>query len=116
MRHQRKGPAEFAERDELRCLECYTIAGMEELDVLSMGADDCVTKIPARGAMKSSLAWMPDMTPRELATLAPLVVLTLFFGIYPAPILDTVAASIENLLKSVQVAATHIDTITLTMK
>ena len=65
---------------------------------------------------KSSLAWMPDMTPRELATLAPLVVLTLFFGIYPAPILDTVAASIENLLKSVQVAATHIDTITLTMK
>jgi NADH-quinone oxidoreductase subunit M len=65
---------------------------------------------------KSTLAWMPDMTPRELATLAPLVVLTLFFGVYPAPILDTVAASVEALLKSVQVAATHLDTITLTMK
>ena len=25
-----------------------------------MGADDCVTKIPAGGAMKSSLAWMRE--------------------------------------------------------
>ncbi len=65
---------------------------------------------------KSSLAWMPDMTPRELATLAPLVVLTIFFGVYPAPVLDTFAASVENLLKSVQLAAVHLDTITLTMK
>jgi NADH-quinone oxidoreductase subunit M len=65
---------------------------------------------------KSSLSWMPDMTPRELMTLAPLLVLTLFFGVYPAPILDTVAASVENLLKTVQVAAAHLDTITLTMK
>jgi NADH-quinone oxidoreductase subunit M len=59
---------------------------------------------------------MPDMTPRELMTLAPLLVLTLFFGVYPAPILDTVAASVENLLKTMQVAAAHLDTITLTMK
>jgi len=65
---------------------------------------------------KSSLSWMPDMTPRELMTLAPLLVLTLFFGVYPAPILDTVAASVENLLKTMQVAAAHLDTITLTMK
>jgi NADH-quinone oxidoreductase subunit M len=65
---------------------------------------------------KESLAWMPDMTPRELAMLAPLVILTLFFGVYPAPILDTVAASVEGLLKSVQVAAAHLDTITLSMK
>jgi NADH-quinone oxidoreductase subunit M len=53
---------------------------------------------------KPSLQWMPDMTRREFATLAPLVVLTLFFGIYPAPILDIVGASVEQLLKSVQVA------------
>jgi NADH-quinone oxidoreductase subunit M len=65
---------------------------------------------------KSSLSWMPDMTPRELMTLAPLLVLTLFFGVYPAPILDTVAASVENLLKTMQVAAAHLDTLTLTMK
>jgi NADH-quinone oxidoreductase subunit M len=53
---------------------------------------------------KPSLQWMPDMTRREFATLAPLVILTLFFGIYPAPILDIVGASVEQLLKSVQVA------------
>ncbi len=65
---------------------------------------------------KPALTWMPDMTPRELVILAPLVVLTLFFGVYPAPILDTVAASVENLLKSVQVAAATLETVTLSMK
>ena len=34
---------------------------------------------------KPALMHLPDMTPRELATLAPLVVLTIFFGAYPAP-------------------------------
>ncbi len=53
---------------------------------------------------KPNLAWMPDMTPRELATLAPLVILTLLFGIYPAPIMDVIGASVENLIKSVQTA------------
>ena len=65
---------------------------------------------------KPGLQWIPDMTPRELACLAPLVLLTLLFGVYPAPILDTFAASVENLLKSVQLAAANIDTITLSMK
>ena len=65
---------------------------------------------------KANLQWMPDMTPRELATLAPLVILTILFGIYPAPLLDTFAASVENLLKSVQLAQGALDTITLTMK
>lgn len=41
-------------------LSAFARPGMEELDVLTMGADDCVTKIPAGGAMKSSLAWMRD--------------------------------------------------------
>ena len=44
------------------------------------------------------------MTPREFATLAPLVILTLLFGIYPAPIMDAIGASVENLIKSVQTA------------
>ncbi len=57
---------------------------------------------------KPDLAWMPDMTRREFAFMAPLVVLTLFFGVYPAPILDTVGASVENLMKSLQVAALHL--------
>jgi NADH-quinone oxidoreductase subunit M len=56
---------------------------------------------------KPELGWMPDMTRREFAVMAPLVVLTVFFGVYPAPILDTVGASVENLMKSLQFAALH---------
>jgi NADH-quinone oxidoreductase subunit M len=54
---------------------------------------------------KPTLEWMPDITRREFATLAPLLVLTLLFGIYPAPILDVIGASVENLLKSLPAAA-----------
>jgi NADH-quinone oxidoreductase subunit M len=54
---------------------------------------------------KSALAHMADMTPRELLTLAPLIILTVFFGVYPAPILDIFGASVENLTQSVQKAA-----------
>ncbi|MCA0434185.1 MAG: NADH-quinone oxidoreductase subunit M [Proteobacteria bacterium] len=65
---------------------------------------------------KPELKWMPDMTPRELVCLAPLVVFTILFGVYPAPVLDTVSASVENLLKSVQVAQASLDAVTLSMK
>jgi NADH-quinone oxidoreductase subunit M len=65
---------------------------------------------------KSDLTWMPDVTPRELATLAPLVLLTVYFGVYPAPILDVVSASVDEILKSLKVAALHIDAAHLAMK
>jgi NADH-quinone oxidoreductase subunit M len=54
---------------------------------------------------KPTLEWMPDVTRREFATLAPLLILTILFGIYPAPILDVIGASVENLLKSLPAAA-----------
>ena len=54
---------------------------------------------------KSSLMHLPDMTPRELMTLGPLVVLTIFFGVYPAPILDIFGASVEALIKPLNEAA-----------
>ena len=54
---------------------------------------------------KSSLAHIVDMTPRELATLAPLAILTIFFGVYPSPVLDIFGTSVENLMKSVKIAA-----------
>ncbi len=54
---------------------------------------------------KPNLEWMPDITRREFATLLPLLLLTLFFGIYPTPILDVIGASVENLLKSLPAAA-----------
>jgi NADH-quinone oxidoreductase subunit M len=47
---------------------------------------------------KSSLAHIVDITPRELAMLAPLVILTLFFGIYPSPLLDLFGAPVEAIL------------------
>jgi NADH-quinone oxidoreductase subunit M len=57
---------------------------------------------------KPELGGMPDMTRREFAALVPLVTLTVLFGVYPAPILDTVGASVENLMKSLQLAAQHL--------
>ena len=45
------------------------------------------------------------MTPREVMTLGPLLVLTVFFGAYPAPILDIFGASVENLIKPLAQAA-----------
>ncbi len=53
---------------------------------------------------KASLAHIVDMTPRELMTLAPLAILTLFFGIYPAPILNLFGVPVEAILKSISVA------------
>lgn len=47
---------------------------------------------------KPSLAGMKDLTFREIITLGPLVVLTILFGVYPKPILDMSAASVQNLV------------------
>jgi NADH-quinone oxidoreductase subunit M len=72
----------------------------------------------AFGALvKVSLKHIPDMTPRELATLAPLAVLAIFFGVYPAPILDLFGVPVESLLKSLQLASAHLsDAATLALR
>jgi NADH-quinone oxidoreductase subunit M len=54
---------------------------------------------------KPALMHLPDMTPRELATLLPLIVLTVFFGVYPAPILDLFGPSVETIIKPLNEAA-----------
>ncbi len=51
---------------------------------------------------KDSLKKIADMTPREAACLLPLVVLTIFYGVYPAPILDLFSVSVDNLVTQVQ--------------
>jgi NADH-quinone oxidoreductase subunit M len=48
---------------------------------------------------KPSLANIADLSWREIAILAPLVVLTLYYGVHPQPILDASAASAEALIK-----------------
>jgi NADH-quinone oxidoreductase subunit M len=51
---------------------------------------------------KDSLKAILDMNPREMAVIVPLIVLTIFFGFYPAPILDATAASVEALVTHYQ--------------
>ena len=49
---------------------------------------------------KPSLAHMMDLDAREIIVLAPLVVLTILFGVYPKPVLDMSAASVTALLEN----------------
>jgi NADH-quinone oxidoreductase subunit M len=44
---------------------------------------------------KPSLQGILDLDTREIVVLAPLVILTILFGVYPAPILDATAASVN---------------------
>jgi NADH-quinone oxidoreductase subunit M len=47
---------------------------------------------------KDTLKAMLDLTPKEAAVLVPLVVLTILFGFYPAPILDATQGSVEAMV------------------
>jgi len=49
---------------------------------------------------KANLRYIADLTWREVAVMTPLILLTIFFGFYPAPILDASAASVDALIKS----------------
>jgi NADH-quinone oxidoreductase subunit M len=49
---------------------------------------------------KPSLAGIKDMGAREMLIFAPLVVLTILFGVAPKPVLDMSAASVANLLEN----------------
>ena len=51
---------------------------------------------------KERLMEIMDLTSREKLILIPLVVLTLFFGLYPAPIMDVTAVSVDNLIQNYQ--------------
>jgi NADH-quinone oxidoreductase subunit M len=58
---------------------------------------------------KQSLKGMLDLDRREIAVLVPLIVLTIMFGFWPAPILDATAASVnlvaENFANAIGAAA-----------
>jgi NADH-quinone oxidoreductase subunit M len=57
-------------------------------------------KIVFGALVKSSLATIKDLTFRECLTLVPLVALTILFGVYPKPVLDLSAASVQNLVNN----------------
>jgi NADH-quinone oxidoreductase subunit M len=44
------------------------------------------------------------MGPREIGIMAPLVLLTILFGVYPAPILDVTAVSVKKLVTQYEAA------------
>lgn len=54
---------------------------------------------------KESLKGMLDLSAREKLILYPLVVLVIFFGVYPAPLLDATAVSVEALVNNVSLSA-----------
>ncbi len=53
---------------------------------------------------KNSLRTIADMNTRELAIMVPLIVLTIFFGVYPAPVMNVIAVSSEHLISNYNTA------------
>jgi NADH-quinone oxidoreductase subunit M len=53
---------------------------------------------------KQALMGILDLDRREMLVLVPLVFLTILFGFYPAPILDTTAAAVSQLVDNIAIA------------
>jgi NADH-quinone oxidoreductase subunit M len=53
---------------------------------------------------KPSLKSIRDLGYREVLVMAPLVILTILFGFYPAPLLDVTAVSVNHLVSNYQAA------------
>ena len=49
---------------------------------------------------KESLKAMLDLSGREKVILYPLIALVIFYGVYPAPIFDATAASVDALVNN----------------
>jgi NADH-quinone oxidoreductase subunit M len=66
--------------------------------------------------VKPELKGITDLNGREMATLVPLVVLTIWYGIRPGTILDAFAAPTEALIKNYQAALTAAKTAMLVVQ
>ncbi|KQV43278.1 MULTISPECIES: NADH-quinone oxidoreductase subunit M [unclassified Rhizobium] len=65
---------------------------------------------------KESLKALLDLSGREKLILYPLIVLTIFFGIYPAPVFDAMAASIDLLVNNYSAAVQAAHDVALSVK
>jgi NADH-quinone oxidoreductase subunit M len=65
-------------------------------------------KIIFGALVKPSLATIKDLTFRECLTLMPLVALTILFGVYPKPVLDMSASSVQQLVSDYNTAVTAV--------
>jgi len=57
---------------------------------------------------KPSLVSIKDLTWRECLMLFPLVALTILFGVYPKPVLDVSAASVQQLVSNYNTAVSAV--------
>ncbi|MFP6760250.1 MAG: NADH-quinone oxidoreductase subunit M, partial [Rhodospirillales bacterium] len=48
---------------------------------------------------KEDLKKILDVSPREIAVFAPVILIVFFMGIYPIPFLDVMHSSVENLME-----------------
>ena len=53
------------------------------------------------GELNEKYKDMPEINRRELFTVVPLAIITLFFGIYPRPFLDIISNTIDHLIYQV---------------
>ncbi|QOZ25782.1 NADH-quinone oxidoreductase subunit M [Bradyrhizobium sp. CCBAU 51753] len=65
-------------------------------------------KIVFGALVKPALTSMKDLTLRECVTLFPLIALTILFGVYPKPVLDMSAASVQQLVNNYNTAVTAV--------
>lgn len=65
-------------------------------------------KVVFGALVKPSLMSMKDLTFRECVTLFPLIALTILFGVYPKPVLDMSAASVQQLVNNYNTAVTAV--------
>jgi NADH-quinone oxidoreductase subunit M len=64
---------------------------------------------------KPSLQSLTDLDTREILILAPLVLLTVFYGVHPGPILDACSGSVAALVKGYDAALTLTKTAALSL-
>jgi NADH-quinone oxidoreductase subunit M len=65
---------------------------------------------------KEDLKSILDLSPREIAIFAPLIVVTIWMGVWPAPFLDVMDASIANLIEQHKVAMNALQSVSLAGK
>jgi len=65
---------------------------------------------------KEDLKAIFDLNPREIAIFAPLIVMTIWLGVYPAPFLEVMDASIANLIEQHKLAMSAFDSVSLVGK
>ncbi len=62
---------------------------------------------------KEGLKSIKDMSVNEMVVLLPLVALVILFGVYPGPILDVTAVSVDNLLANYKSAVASVENATI---